>query len=365
MKNNKKTIILHDTFLYKWGWERLILMMWKALGADIATGFFSKGSFDLRKEGFTGKMIEVSSEIFAKGFRHIKLKFAFLFKTKFLEEYDTVIFSGDSISAVRNCGDKQKKIYYCHTPPRYLYDLKHIYLAKIPFYMRPAFQILSYFFKKMYEKDIKKMDLILTNSKNTQERIKKFLDLDSQILYPPVNLEEFTWKGQWDYYLSFARLSDAKRVDRIIEAFKNLPEKKLVVIYGENDPQRQKIFDLAEWAENIEFKTLPGNVGFTDYVGNCIATIYIPIDEDFGMSPVESMAAGKPVIWVDEGGLKETIIHQKTGFLISDEAKISDLQQAIIDLDPQKALSMRQNCEQRAQDFSLESFWEQLQNHVK
>ena len=48
-------------------------------------------------------MIEVSSEIFAKGFRHIKLKFAFLFKTKFLKEYDTVIFSGDSISAVRNC----------------------------------------------------------------------------------------------------------------------------------------------------------------------------------------------------------------------------------------------------------------------
>ena len=112
--------------------------------------------------------------------------------------------------------------------------------------MRPAFQILSYFFKKMYERDIKKMDIILTNSKNTQARIKKFLGLDSQILYPPVDLQEFNYKSQEDYYLSFARLSDAKRVDRIIEAFKNLPEKKLVVIYGENDPQRQKIFDLAE-----------------------------------------------------------------------------------------------------------------------
>ena len=64
-----------------------------------------------------------------------------------------------------------------------------------------------------------------------KDRIKKFLDLDSQILYPPVNLEEFTWKGQADYYLSFARLSDAKRVDKIIEAFKQLPDKKLVVIY--------------------------------------------------------------------------------------------------------------------------------------
>ncbi len=364
MKNNK-TIILHDTFLYKGGWERLILMMGKALGADIATGFFSKWSFDLRKEGFTGKMIEVSSEIFAKGFRHLKLKWAFLTKTKFLENYDTVIFSGDCISAVRNCRTDTKKIFYCHTPPRYLYDLKDIYLAKIPWYMRPAFQVLSYIFKKMYERDIKQMDLILTNSQNTKDRIKKFLDLDSQILYPPVNLEEFTWKSQWDYYLSFARLSDAKRVDKIIEAFKELPNKKLVVIYWENDPQREKIFELADNAENIEFKTLPGNVWFTDYVGNSIATIYIPIDEDFGMSPVESMAAGKPVIGVNEGGLKETILDKKTWILISDQAIVSDLKQAIIDLSPEKALEMRESCEKRSQDFSLDSFSEQLKNHVK
>ena len=364
-KNNNKTIILHDTFLYKWGGERLILMMWKALKADIATGFFSKGSFNLRKEWFTGKMIEVSSEIFAKGFRHLKLKWAFLTKTKFLDDYDTVIFSGDCISAVRNCRKDTKKIFYCHTPPRYLYDLKHIYLAKIRFYMRPAFQILSYFFKKMYERDIKQMDLILTNSQNTKDRIKKFLDLDSQILYPPVNLEEFTWKGQWDYYLSFARLSDAKRVDKIVEAFKGLPDKKLVVIYWENDPQREKIFEIAHNSSNIEFKTLPGNIWFTDYVGNSIATIYIPIDEDFGMSPVESMAAWKPVIWVNEGWLKETILDNKTGILISDKAEVSDLKQAILDLTPEKALSMREACEARAKDFSLENFSEQLQNHVK
>lgn len=365
MENNKKTIILHDTFLYKWGGERLILMMGKTLGADIATGFFSKGSFDLRKEGFTGKMIEVSSEIFAKGFRHLKLKWAFLTKTKFLKEYDTVIFSGDCISAVRNCNKNTKKVFYCHTPPRYLYDLKHIYLGKLPFYMRPIFHIVSYFFKKMYERDIKQMDVILTNSRNTQIRIKKFLGLESQILYPPVNLSEFTNKWQKDYYLSFARLSDAKRVDRIIEAFKQLPEKKLVVIYWENDPQREKIFDLAQNCKNIEFKTLPGNVGFTDYVGNAIATIYIPIDEDFGMSPVESMSAGKPVVWVNEWGLKETIIDGKTGILISDEAKVEDLKNAILEMTPEKADSMKEASEKRAQDFSLEAFWKQLHDFVK
>ncbi len=359
MQQNK-TIILHDTFLYKWGWERLILMMAKALNSDLASGFFSEGSFDLRKEGFKWKMMALTDEVFKKWLRHFKLKYAFSKKTKFLKNYNTVIFSWDSISAVKNCNKNAKKIYYCHTPPRYLYDLKDIYLKKVPFLLRPAFLITSYFFRKMYERDIKKMDLILTNSENTKKRIKKFLWLDSQILYPPVDLEEFKFISQKDYYLSFARLADAKRVDRIVEAFKKLKEKKLIVIYWENDPQRQKVFDLAKWSENIEFITLPWNVWFTDYVGESIATIYIPIDEDFGMSPVESMAAWKPVIWVNEWWLKESIIDGKTWILIDKEAKIDDIVKAVEYLTPEKALEMRWDCEKRAKYFSLEEFEKQL-----
>ena len=103
-------------------------MMAKVLKSDLASGFFSQGSFDLRKEGFEGKMISVSSEIFKKGFRHLKLKYSFVFRTGFLREYNTVIFSGDSISGVKNCRKDTKKIYYCHTPPRYLYDLNELYL---------------------------------------------------------------------------------------------------------------------------------------------------------------------------------------------------------------------------------------------
>ncbi|MDD2871077.1 MAG: glycosyltransferase [Candidatus Gracilibacteria bacterium] len=354
MKN--KTIILHDTFLYKGGGERLILMMAKSLDADLASGFFSKGSFDLRKEGFKGKMISVSSEIFKKGFRHIKLKWGFLFNTSFLKQYDTVIFSGDSISAVRNCRQDTKKIYYCHTPPRYLYDLKDVYYKKVPLVLKPFFNILTYIFKKMYEYDISKMDLILTNSINTKNRIKKFLGIDSVVLYPPVDLSQFKYINQGDYYLSFARLSHAKRVDKIVEAFKQMPDKKLIVIYGENDPQKNEIFDIAEGYKNIQFITLPGNVGFTDYIGKCIASIYIPVDEDFGMSPVESMSAGKPVLGVNEGGLKETIIDKKTGILIQDGTDIDEIIKAVNYLSPDICLSMRDDCEKRAADFSLSNF---------
>jgi glycosyltransferase involved in cell wall biosynthesis len=144
-----------------------------------------------------------------------------------------------------------------------------------------------------------------------------------------------------------------------------MPDKKLVVIYWENDPQKQEIFDLAKWYKNIELITLPWNVGFTDYVWNAIATIYIPIDEDFWMSPVESMAAWKPVLWVNEWGLKESIIHKKTGYLIPEWGNPDDIVDAIENfLTPEKCLSMRKDCEKRAQDFSYEEFERQINSYV-
>jgi len=339
-------------------------MMWKALGADIASWFFSKGSFDLRKEWFTGKMISVSSEIFTKWLRHIKLKLSFLFSTRFISQYETVIFSGDSISAVRNCNKKTKKIYYCHTPPRYLYDLHNIYVKKVPFYLRPTFKLACYIFKFLYERDISKIDIILTNSINTQKRIKKYLWYSSQVLYPPVDTKKFVYKWDKNYFLSFARLADAKRIDKIVSAFTLLPQEKLTIIYWENDPQKEKIFKLARWYDNIELITLKNNDLLYEYIGNARATIYIPIDEDFGMSPIESMSAGKPVLWVNEWWLKETIIHEKTWVLIKQWADIKDIVDAVRYLSPEKCLEMKQDCILRAHDFWIDAFEKKLRELV-
>ncbi len=360
----KKIIILHDTFLYKWWWERLIMMMWKILKSDIASGFFSNGSFDLKKEWFNGKLISISNEIFIKGLRHIKLKIAFLFKTNFLKEYKIIIFSWDCISAVRQLKNNQKKIYYCHTPPRYLYDLKNIYLSKINVLLKPIFILLSFLFRKMYEYDIKKMDLILTNSINTQKRIKTLLWLKSTILYPPVDLNKFKFIDQKDYYLSFARLSSVKRVDLIVEAFKKMPNKKLIVIYWENDPQKNDIFNIAKLCKNIKFVTLPWNIWFYNYIWNCIATIYIPIDEDFWMSPIESMSAWKPVIWVNDWWLKETIIDKETWLLLNKNIQVEDIIYAIKYLTPERCLEMKNDCEFRANNFSLEKFNQKIKTLI-
>lgn len=208
------------------------------------------------------------------------------------------------------------------------------------------------------------MDVIVTNSKNTQKRIEEFTQQKAKVLYPPVDIYRFTWKSKGNYFLSFARLADAKRVDRVVQAFRKLPHEEIIIIYGKNDPQKEKIFALAEWYPNIKLITLDNNDLLYDYIGNARATIYIPIDEDFGMSPIESMSAGKPVLWVNDGWLKETIIHKKTGYLIPPEANINDICMAIEYLSPETCFKMKKDCEVQASNFNLESFEKELRNII-
>ena len=121
--------------------------------------------------------------------------------------------------------------------------------------------------------------------------------------------------GEGDYFLSTARLEPLKRVDLIVNAFKNMPDKKLFVTSGGS--QLKSLQELADGAKNITFTGWASDAELRRLVGNCIATIYIPKDEDFGISPVQSLAAGKPVIGVNEGGVAETVREPADGVLIS------------------------------------------------
>jgi len=133
-----------------------------------------------------------------------------------------------------------------------------------------------------------------------------------------------------------------------------MPDKKLIVASG--GECEVEIRKQAAGFSNITVLGWVDNEKMYDLVGRCIAGIYIPIDEDFGMTPVEGMAAGKPSIGVSEGGLKETIIPGKTGVLIAPEASVGELKAAVYTLTPERALAMRADCEAQAKNFSLENF---------
>lgn len=362
----KKTIILHDTLLYKWGWERLVILMAKILGADLASGFFSKVWFDLKELWFNWKIIECSTNIKNRFLKIPKLKWDFLTKTKFLKEYDSVVLSWDCLEAVNNCKKWAKKYYYCHTPPRYIFDQKEQYLSKVWFIGKIGFLILAWIFKISYLRSLKKIDKIFSNSTNTQKRLKLFTGYDSEIIYPPVDIKFFKpSKTKWDYYFSWWRLASIKRVDRIVETFKKIPEKKLIFTYGDNHPEKDKILNSIKGCPNITAIKSPSDEELRKLISEAIATLYIPVDEDFGMSPIESMACWVPVIWVNDWWLRETVISWKTWILISPEARIEDLISAVKELNLEKSLQMQEDCIVQASNFSLERFEKAVLEKIK
>ncbi|MFZ2255303.1 MAG: glycosyltransferase [Patescibacteria group bacterium] len=234
------------------------------------------------------------------------LKWRFFWNARILREYDIVIFSGDCLGAMRHVRGDAQKIYYCHTPPRYLYDFRDQYLAGLSPFFRPLFRVVFDFFARVYERNIRKFDIIFSNSENVKKRLLHYTNTTSTIIYPPTDTSFFTPSADRtshelpfpssEYFYSWARLSPPKRVDMIVDAFLAMPDKNLIFSYGKNDPMRGSILAKIQNAPNIRAIEAPDDILLLSLIRGARATIYIPVDEDFGMTPVESMACGVPVI---------------------------------------------------------------------
>jgi glycosyltransferase involved in cell wall biosynthesis len=255
-----------------------------------------------------------------------------------------------------------KRIYYCHTTPRFALDRKYEYLEKFPYFIRPLIKFSIERYLKNYILCLQKMDLVLTNSEHIRNRLNIQLDLKSTVVYPPIKVDKYKWISQGDYYLSIGRLEKNKRVDLIVKAFINMPEKKLIVASGGS--QFQYLKNLAIGAKNIFFTDWTSEEKLIELIGNSIACIYIPFDEDFGMSAVESMSAGKPVIGVAGGGMMETIIDGVTGNLLPHNPNIENICAAVRLINPPLALLMRNQCEMQANKFSEKNFIKSIESYI-
>lgn len=141
-----------------------------------------------------------------------------------IQDYQNVFLSNEAISAIWSLKKEQKTIYYAHSISRHLFDLYDEYLKKVPKIVRIPYRIMAYFLKKLYIKELQKIDIILTNSPANQKRLKDWCNVDSQVIFPPVNTEHFYYRKNlqyrnicknWhleskNYFISFARLTHAK-----------------------------------------------------------------------------------------------------------------------------------------------------------
>lgn len=288
--------------------------------------------------------------------------FNFRFRAHSVEEAQTVLYSGFYAPLAVHRQTNGLRVYYCHTIPRFAYDLYSVSRASYPWLLRGLFGCFAAVVRWQYKHAIQKMDLVLVNSENVRTRLKHFLDIDGQVLYPPVATGQFRWASDGGYYLSVARLTPNKRVDTIVRAFLQMPERRLVVASG--GPELQRLQVIAKGATNIEFVGWQTEESLRQLVANALAAIYLPVDEDFGMSPVECMAAGKPVIGVAEGGLLETVVHGQTGILIRGLLDPEKLQAAVSALELIGPSTMRQACEARAAQFDELRFVEAIKRYL-
>lgn len=270
---------------------------------------------------------------------------------------ERVLFSGVYAPVGVLARPRRGNFYYCHTPPRFAYDLEDWYRDRTPLWQRPALAWLASRVRRSYEQSLSRMQSIAANSETVRQRLRQYVGIENvTVIPPPVKTDHWSWIGQGDYYLSTARLEPYKRVDWAVRAFRDMPDQRLVVASGGS--QLDALKTLAAGCDNISFTGWLSEAELRQLVGNCIATVYLARNEDFGLSPVESMAAGKPVIGVREGGLAETVIHGRTGILIDPEdAPRNDvLAEAVRSLSPERARDQRSACEARGREYSVETF---------
>jgi glycosyltransferase involved in cell wall biosynthesis len=363
-----KIAVLHAFFVPKGGGEKLIFDIRNYYHADLFTGAIDRKIWDREKQDqdsfnkelynpnykFTWLHDDVKIPYVRKIVRQLQLKFSP--KLNVLNEYDAVIFSGNIAGVTGRITNKNtKKIIYCHTPPRPFTDQFESKLAKFPFIFRPIAKLFRDWVITEYRNELKKADSVVTNAYNTQNRLKRYVGLDSVVIQPAVNTARFKYLSTGDYYISYARLEDLKRIRIIIEAFKKMPNKKLIVC--SSGPLKDWLISEISKYPNITYNGLVTDAKLDELVGNCIAVVYIPVEEDFGIIQCEAMAAGKPVIGVKEGGLLETVIDNKTGILIKSNPEVKDLILAVEEMTPGKAKSMKSDCIDQAKNFDSSVFF--------
>lgn len=327
-----KVAIVHDYLNEFGGAERVLEALCEIYPkAPIYTAFYREGSSAY--ERFKSKKIIASwaqNVPFFASFLHSPLRFLapIIWGSFDFSDYDVVITSASwyvtkgmvkrdpSTHSVRSGLQRPVEVCYCHTPPRYLYGYPtaqnfqkfwpiKIYAAIINHYMR------VYDFEAA-----QRVDWFIANSEEVRSRIKKFYRRDAKVIYPPVEvdkLETRNSKSKEDYFLVVSRLVGAKNVDLAIKVCTNLKLKLKVVGLGR---ERENLEQIS--GETVEFLGGVSDSELMRLYSDCRALIFPSSQEDFGIVPVEAMAAGKPVIALREGGVIETVIDGKTGILVDD-----------------------------------------------
>lgn len=233
-----------------------------------------------------------------------------------LADYDVVLSSASSLAKGVAPADRALHVCYCHTPTRYLWHDAVSYVEELG-YNKLVKKIIPLFLNNLRHWDLAaavRVDHFIANSRVVQQRIKDYYCRESEVIYPPVETERFhSSRELGDYYLIGGRLVAYKKYDLAITAFNKLGIR--LKIFGQG-PDFERLKKMA--ASNVKLLGPVSDQEKAALYAKCRAFIY-PQEEDFGITAVEAMAAGRPVIAYAKGGALETVVKGLSGVFFEEQ----------------------------------------------
>jgi len=359
-----KVALVHDYIKEYGGAEKVLKTLHEMFPkAPIFTSVYLPSFLGPHKEKFKKMDIRPSwlqnLPFKAKLISPIRLIAPLVFKSMDFSKYDLVIVSATG-AYNPNMVNKGKAVHicYCHTPPRYLYGYATARDWKKYALFRFLAGIANHFLRMVDFSSAQKADFFIANSQEVASRIKKFYRRDSAVIYPPVDMPELEQEPlsikNRGYFLAGGRLARAKRPDLVIKACKKLD-------------LPLKVFGRGFAGYGEELRAMAGKT--TEFLGEVTdeqkvklmsgarAFIFPAESEDFGITPIEAMAAGTPVIAHRSGGVTESVVDAKTGIFF-DELSVDALVSAIKKFEKTKIDP--EECLKQAKKFSKERFKKEI-----
>lgn len=233
-----------------------------------------------------------------------------------LNEFDVVLSSSSAFAKGILTRPDTLHISYCHTPTRYLWTDTHQYISdlKYNFMIKAMLPRLMHRMRLWDKMSVDRVDQFIANSRTVRDRINKFYRRESDVVYPPVDTKSFAISEKvGDYFVSGGRLVPYKRFDLLVQAFNRLglPLK----IFGDG-PELGRLRKHAK--DNISFLGRIADDHKARLMSKAQAFLH-PQVEDLGITPIESMACGRPVIAYGVGGVTETVIPGQTGLFFYEQ----------------------------------------------
>lgn len=240
----------------------------------------------------------------------------------YLKGYDVIISTSHAVAKGFRSDPSILNICYCHTPLRPIWDMYDDYAAGHALGRAFFYRWFVQYLRRWDVRTSRNVHYFIANSKHIQQRIKKAYGRESEVIYPPVRVDKFELNEapRKNYYLCPGRFVPYKKIDMVIRAFREMPNEKLILI-GEGWGTSE--FDaLLEGANNIEWLGYMEDEAMIRYIQEAKACVFAA-KEDFGIMCVEAQACGTPVLALDYGGYKETVIDGETGYLFAEQTEQS------------------------------------------